>query len=198
MEIPDADINYYAANTIHQKIYSKIDADSYSRTTLGYIIEYPKNEKEVSKDEKYVTTSSGNRRIIKSTVGGKFVVQWKDVTEQWSPLKIFKEYNPLEVAEFYGARHIQYKPELWWWFSYTQRNRDNIISAVKLRIHKSLHKYGMEFPTYVKQAKHIDEKNGNQVWKNAIKNKWGMLMLIFKFLTMEIQPLSDRLSLVVI
>ena len=65
VELTDVLIKYYAANTIAQKICSKIGADGYFRTTLGSIIEYYKGEKVVPKDDKYVTTHSGNRRIIK-------------------------------------------------------------------------------------------------------------------------------------
>ena len=65
VELTDVLIKYYATNTIAQKICSKIGADGYFHTTLGSIIEYYKDEKVVPKDDKYVTTHSGNRRIIK-------------------------------------------------------------------------------------------------------------------------------------
>ena len=39
---------------------------------------------------KSITTRSGNGRLQKKTVGWKFIVQWEDGTEQWSPLKPIK------------------------------------------------------------------------------------------------------------
>ena len=54
-----------------------------------------------------MTTRSGNRRIIKTTVGRKLIVHWKDVTQQWVPLKLLKKSDPLEVVESSKARNIE-------------------------------------------------------------------------------------------
>ena len=43
--------------------------------------------------------------------------------------------------------------------------------AVKYRMHKTTHKYGIEIPTSVKHAYRIDSKNGNTLWRDAIQTK---------------------------
>ena len=67
-------------------------------------------------------------------------------------LKKLKEYHPLEVAEFATAQGIAQEPAFCWRISYTLRKRKGLISAVKSRIAKVSHKYGVELPTSVSHA----------------------------------------------
>ena len=70
-------------------------------------------------------------------------VAWKDGSSQWVPLKILKESNPIETAEFAIARGIQDEPAFAWWIPYVMRKRDRIISSVNSRVKKVTHKYGV-------------------------------------------------------
>ena len=44
--------------------------------------------------------------MIQTTSGWNILVQWKNGTQEWVPLKILKNSNPIEVAEFAVARGI--------------------------------------------------------------------------------------------
>ena len=44
----------------------------------------------------------------------------------------------------------------------------NCISAMKMRLRKTTHKYGIEIPTSVDHTMEIDSKNGNTIWKDAL------------------------------
>ena len=70
-----------------KNIYSQVDEHGYRQQTLDCIMEHSKDNKAVPKSDKYITTKSGSRRLRKSTVGWKFLVRWKDASEQWIPLK---------------------------------------------------------------------------------------------------------------
>ena len=48
----------------------------------------------------------------KITIGWKFFVKCKDGSQEWVPLKLLKESNPVEVAEFVTARNIADEPFL--------------------------------------------------------------------------------------
>ena len=72
-----------------------------------------------------------------------------DGSNQWVPLKILKESNPIEVAEFAISRNIDDEPAFSWWVPYVMRKRDRIISSVNSRVKKVTHKYGVELPSSV-------------------------------------------------
>ena len=87
------------------------------------------------------------------------VVQWKDGSKMWVPLKDMKDSHPVETAEFDRARNIDDEVAFAYWVPYTLRKRDVIISAVKYRCRKVTHKFGIELPTNVEHAYRIDSEN---------------------------------------
>jgi hypothetical protein len=74
-----------------------------------------------------------------------------------------KESHPVEVVEFVTARGIADEPRilLVGTLRYTLRKRDVILSAVKSRIRRTTHKYGIELPTHAKHTNALDAKNGD-------------------------------------
>ena len=64
-------------------------------------------------------------------------------------LKDLKESNPVEVAEYAVAHKLDDKAAFEWWVPFTLRKRNMIISAVKSRVKRKTHKYGIEIPKYV-------------------------------------------------
>jgi hypothetical protein len=49
------------------------------------------------------------------------------------------------------------------------RRRNVILSAVKARVRKKIHKYGIKVPTSFDRAKELDRFNGNTLWMDALK-----------------------------
>ena len=86
----------------------------------------------------------------------------RKIVKQWCDLKDLKESHPIEVAEYAVTHKIDDMPAFVWWVPYTLKKRDRIILAVKSRIRRTTHKYGIEVPKLVKHAKAIDKKNGNR------------------------------------
>jgi hypothetical protein len=126
------------------------------------IVDYRKDETvAVPKTDKYLTTTSGQQRMRKTTVGWKLLVKWADESESWIPLKDMKESHPIETAEFAKARSIADESAFAWWVPYTLRKRDIILSKINARIRKTTHKYGIEIPTSVDNAMEIDRSNNN-------------------------------------
>ena len=80
--------------------------------------------------DKYITKTTGTRRMHQTTVGQKFYVEWADGSRQWIDLKILKESNPVQVAEYATSRNIGEEPAFAWWVPYVLQKRDVIISAV--------------------------------------------------------------------
>ena len=76
-------------------------------------------------------------------------------------LKILKESNPIEVAEY--AKILGLANELFflWWVPFTLKKRDHIISLVNSRVQKRNHKYGIHITNNIKESIYLEKKNGN-------------------------------------
>ena len=93
-----------------------------------------------------------------------------------------KESHPIKVAEFAKARGIANEPAFEWWVPYTLRKRDVILAAVKSRIRKTTHKYGVEVPTSQTHAYKIDTTNKNTFWRDAINKEMLNVGIAFEVL----------------
>jgi hypothetical protein len=49
------------------------------------------------------------------------------------------------------------------------RRRNAILSAVKARVRKKTHKYGLDVPTSLVWVKDLDRIHGNTLWIDALK-----------------------------
>ena len=122
------------------------------------------------------------KRLRKTTVGWTLKVRWHDDSEQWVPLSVLKESNPVEVAEYATARNIANEPAFRWWVPYTLRKRDAIISSVKARTRKTTHKYGIEIPRNIQHAYELDKQNQNDFWAKLIKLEMSNVSVAFEIL----------------
>eukprot|EP00978_Attheya_sp_CCMP212_P044277 scaffold305713_cov31-Attheya_sp.AAC.1 len=90
----------------------------------------------------------------------------------WERLSELKESNPVEIAEYDMANEIHLEPAFEWWVPFTLKKRDRIISAVvSNRYHKRTHKFGIELPMLVADARRLDKEIGNTLWDDVIKQE---------------------------
>jgi hypothetical protein len=132
--------------------------------------------------DKYFTTKSGTKRMRQTTQGWKFLVEWSNGLRQWMDLKLLKESNPVQVAEYANSRNIDEEPAFAWWVPYVLRKRDAIVSAVNSRVLRTSHKHGIELLTSVTSAIAIDQKNKNMLWQDALKKEMGNVCIAFEIL----------------
>ena len=152
VEFPDGNIREYAANVIAQNIMATVDINGYSQLHLNEIMSHSSTDAAVNKRDAFVTTKQGRKRPRKTTIGWKILVQWKDDSEEWVPLKVMKENYPVEMAEYAKANGIDDEPAFSWWVPYILRKRDAIIKSVKARVRKTTHKFGIEVPRDINDA----------------------------------------------
>ena len=183
VEFPDGAVKQYAANIITtENMYAQVDANGQTHTLLESIIDFEKDGHALTKDNMYISTKAGVRRVRQTTIGWKLLVRWKDGSEQWVPLKLLKESNPVDVPEFAAARDIHHEPVFCWWVPWTLKKRDRGIAAVNSRVRRATHKYGIEVPTSVTHAIRIDTKNGNTFWRDAIDKEMMNVAVAFHIL----------------
>jgi len=188
VEFPDSEVKEYAANTIAENMYAQVDAHGFTHTMVDAILDYRRLDEAISKSDQYIVTKSGQRRMRQSTIGWDLLILWKDGREEWIPLKVMKESNPVEVAEFAEARGISSEPAFEYWVPYTLRRRDRIIASVTSRCKRITHKYGIEIPRTIEEAFALDEKNGDSHWRDAVNREMGNLIVAFDILKEGSKP----------
>ena len=183
VELADGRVKEYAANIIAENMLTQVDSDGFSLSLMEGIIDYKHDDLvAIPKIDKYITTARGQRRLRKTTAGWKSLVKWRDQSESWVKLPELKESHPVETAEFAKSRGIDDEPAFAWWVPHMLKKRNAIISAMKMRLRKTTHKYGIEIPTSVNHAMEIDRKNGNTMWKDALAHEMFNVGVAFEIL----------------
>jgi transcriptional accessory protein Tex/SPT6 len=85
----------------------------------------------MDKDVGTFVDEHGRARPRITTQGWKLLVDWKDGTTSWVPLKDIKELFPIETAEYAVANKISEEPAFKWWVEDALRKRHQIIKKVK-------------------------------------------------------------------
>ena len=79
-----------------------------------------------------------------------------------------KESYLLQVAEYAVSSHISEEPAFAWWASSVLKKHNRIIAKTKSKYWQKTHKFGIEIPKSVLQARQIDAKSGKTLWWDAI------------------------------
>ena len=187
VEFPDGQIKEYAANVIAQNMYSQVDSEGRTFQVLDSVLDHSTDSTAVPMKDKYVVTKSGTKRLRQTTKGWKMLVLWKDGREEWVPLKLLKETNPIEIAEYAIANSISEEPAFAYWVPYVIRKREKIIATVNSRIARATHKYGIEVPKSMADAIRIDQANGNRFWQDAIAKEMKQVAVAFEILDIGCQ-----------
>jgi len=185
VEFSDGQIKEYAANVIAENIMRRVDHEGYSTALMAGIVDYHRDDSvAIPKSDRWVITKRGGRRLRRSTVGWKLLVQWNDGSETWVPLKDMKESHPVETAEFAKSRGIDDEVAFAYWVPYTLKKRNAIIAAVKYRCRKATHKFGILVPTSVEEAYEFDSQIGPHCtfWRDAIALEMRNVGIAFQIL----------------
>ena len=161
VEFPDGTTKPYAANMIAEKIHNAVDSDGHRSRTFGEILNYCNTASAVAIADATDVGRNERRYLRKTTDGWNVLIEMKDGSEQWYPLKDMKESYPVQVAEYAVAKGITNKPAFSWWVHYTINKRNFIIAAIKSRLKVATHKYGVEIPSSIEHDIRLDAINGN-------------------------------------
>ena len=159
------------ANYIAENLFAQVDQEGNRHVLLDEIIDYRVNGHEVKLQDAFITTGTGMRRRRETTIGWELLAQWEDRSTNWISLKDLKESYPVQTAESAVAAKIAMQPAFAWWVLHTLKKRNRIISKVKSKYWLRTHKFGIQIPKSVEEAKHFDQENGDTLWWEAICNK---------------------------
>ena len=107
VEFPDGTVKQYAANVIAENLLSQVDTNGYHYQDLDKILVHEKMGNALSSKDAYVTTKRGLRKLCQTTIGWKFLCEFKDGSNTWVSLKVLKESHPIEVAEYVTALDLE-------------------------------------------------------------------------------------------
>jgi hypothetical protein len=128
----DGHIEAYNANLIAENIYARVNDEGHTVYLFDEIVDHRRKADAISVDDGFYHVR-GQRKLKITTRGWEFCVQWKDGSTSWVPLKLIKESNPIEVADYARANGLVEQPAFAWWVPFTLKQHDRIIKATKKR-----------------------------------------------------------------
>jgi hypothetical protein len=178
---PDGSTDAFTANVIAESMYLQIDDEGHTYQLMDKIIDHKADGTAVTKENGFTKNSGGVGKPKMTMNGWRLLVQWKDKTTSWIPVKDLKESNPIETAEYAIANKILDEPAFAWWVRKVLCQRDRIIKKVKSRYWKQSHKFGIELPKSVAEALRMDRDTGTDFWKKAVDKEMKNVMPAFEF-----------------
>ena len=179
VEYLDGKIDSLTANQISENLFSQVDPEGNRYVLFESICDHRTDGKQILKENGFIKSNSGGRTRKKTTRGWELLVQWKDGSTTWETLKDMKNSYPLEVTDYAIIKNLTDEPAFAWWIPYVLKKRNRIIKKVKSKYWTRTHKFGIEIPKSVAQAKRIDEKNGNSLWWDAIQQEMKNVSIAF-------------------
>ena len=180
VELEDGTTDAYFANVIAENLYSQVDSEGRELLAFKEICDHRKNARAISIQDGYDISRNGNRTPKRTTVGWELLVEWRDGSTDWVPLKDLKDTNPVELAEYAVANKIAEEPAFKWWVDFCLRKRNRMINKVKAKYWRTTHKYGIKLPKTAEEALQLDKMNGNDYWEQAIKKEMSKVRVAYE------------------
>ena len=92
---------------------------------------HKKNENAMTRAEQKFVESRGKQQYKRSTKGWEVFVRCKNGSTNWEKLSDFKEFYPVQTAQYAAKNDIETEPDFNYLVPHTLKKRDSIISLVK-------------------------------------------------------------------
>jgi hypothetical protein len=161
VRMQDGTMAEYTANLIAESLDAKIDPEGNVHRIFVEIIDHQSNDKAVKRDHYDGTTPT--------TKGWQLLVEWRDGTTSWLPLRELKASDPVQVAEYAYANNIIEEPAFIWWAGDVLHKRNVMISKLKSQYWRTTHKFGVQLPHSVAEALQIDTVCNNSLWEERYR-----------------------------
>ena len=180
VEFEDGSNDHFTANIIAENVFSQVDEEGREHLLVEEIVGHRKTDAALTRENCWMPSRNGQQRMRRTTKGWMFLVQWKDGSSNWIPLKDLKDSNPIETAEYAVAHGIAEEPAFAWWAKEILKKRRRILSKLgKSKYWRTTEKFGIKVPKTVEEAQRFDRENGNTLWMDAIKKEMKHVMPAF-------------------
>ena len=188
VQFPDGHFEQYSTNVLHESLLSSVDEQGYDTGLISEISGYRFDSNAISKANGFTRSSNGNKIPIVTTKGCEVRVTWKDGSTTWVPMNLFKNSQPLLLAEYAKRMGIHNEPVFNWWVPHVLKKKARLVSKLKTIYHKNNLKFGIVVPRTIKEALALDRANNNHFWRIAIDKEMTNVKIAFKFLDNNIAP----------
>ena len=120
-----------ADNIIAENMLSQVDSEGHHYQVLTEVTDHKRDDSDIAKADGFINSSCGNLHRKRTTIVWKLLVEWKEGSVDWFPLKDHRQSNPVELAEYAVTNEISDEHAFNLWVKETLRHRDRIISKVK-------------------------------------------------------------------
>ncbi len=195
VEYEDGSKEELSSNIIAEAIFAKVDDEGREYLLLDSIIDHKRDESVALNESNGFNVKSNGTRVAKQTTQGwKFLLRWKDNSENWVDLKDLKESNPLEVADYVQGHGLLTEPAFAWWVPHSLKKRERIISKLSTsKYWRTTEKLGITVPRSIEQAYKLDEENSNTLWQDAIAKEMHHVLPAFSDPDISIDKVKERL-----
>ena len=171
MEYSDGHKASMAYNAITMNMFAQVDIEGNRHALFDENADHRTDGKEIKQQDAFITSKNGIQRRLETTAGWEIIVQWKDGSTNWVSLKYMKESYPVQVSEYGVQSIISADPSIAWWVLYVLKKHNIIIAKVKSKYWIRTHKFGIQVPKLVQEAKRIDNQNGDTLWWDSISKE---------------------------
>ena len=131
VEMSDGSSQELTSNITNQSMSAQVYSEGHHYQLLQEITDHSKYRSAIPISDGMIRLHNGNVVPKKTTRGWDLLVEWKDSSSSWIPLKDLKAYNPVELAEYAAGNLLDIQPAFKWWLRDVLRRRNRIISKVK-------------------------------------------------------------------
>jgi hypothetical protein len=180
VEFLDGETEILTANLIAENLLVQVDKEGRGQMMINEIVDHRVFDNAIPKSEGTYTTTLGMKRKRHTTIGLEIFVQWKDSSLEWLALKDLKESYPVQLAAYSIMNNLKDEPTFAWWVPFVIKKRDAIISKLKTKYWQCSTKYGICISKSVDEARHLDDKNKNYVWMDAVNFEMETIRVAFE------------------
>ena len=109
-------------------MFTQVDSEGNHYQLLQEITHHSKDRSAIPILDSMIRLYNGNLVTKKTTRGWGLLVDWKDGSFSWIPLKDFKASNPVELDEYAAGNRLDVEPVFKWWVKYVLRRQIRIIA----------------------------------------------------------------------
>ncbi|GFH49007.1 hypothetical protein CTEN210_05483 [Chaetoceros tenuissimus] len=175
VEFPSGLTENIQANIIAENMFAQVDREGRHQQVLKEISDHSWDHTAIPRWDGYIKSKSG-MVPKKTTRGWELLVEWKDGTMSWVPLKDLKNSNPVELAQYAVMNAFK------WWVPYTLKKRDSIVAKVKSKYWRTTHKFGIGIPKCADEAYKLDTDSKTTFWTDAINKEMENVRVAFEVL----------------
>ncbi|GFH48999.1 Blackbeard [Chaetoceros tenuissimus] len=181
VEFPSGLTENIQANIIAENMFAQVDSKGHHQQILKEISDHSWDHTAIPRWDGYIKSKS-EMVLKKTTKGWELLVEWKDGTMTWVPLKDLKNSNPIELAQYAVMNALEEEPAFKWWVPYTLKKRDSIVAKVKSKYWRTIHKFGIRIPKSADEAYKLDADSKTTFWTDAINKEMENVRVAFEFL----------------